>query len=247
MSRPLIVLPPLACPVDQLWDVLLDLGELDIPWSLIGGQMVLLHGLEHGHSPPQISQDGDVIGDVRASPTALRHLVQELVARGFELEGISADGRAHRYIRPAEPLPVKVDVLAPEGVGPRADLRTSPPGRTVQVPAGTQALARTELVEVRHGSRQGQVPRPSLLAAIVGKSAACKLPGDPARHLRDLAFLYALIENPFAMRDEMTAKDLSRVRAAAPMLGGLEGLPWTQLERELRTRGFDALEILLGR
>jgi len=242
-----ITLPPLPAPVDQLWDVLLDLSELDIPWSLIGGQMVLLHGLEHGLTPPQISQDGDIIGDVRANPGALRGLVRELVAYGFVLEGMSTDGRAHRYVRTAQPRPVVIDLLAPEGVGPRVDLTTSPPGRTIEVPAGTQALTRTQIVDVRHGSRTGRVPRPSLLAAVVGKAAACRLPGDPARHVRDLAFLCALVEDPFAMRQEMTSKDLSRVRAAAPMLSDRDAQPWRQLETEFRSRGADALDILLGR
>ncbi len=239
-------LPPFAAPLDQLWDVLLDLGELEIPWSLIGGQMVLLHGLERGHVPPQISQDGDLIGDVRANPGALRALVDAVESRGFELEGISTDGRAHRYVRSADPRPVTIDVLAPEGVGRRVDLRTSPPGRTIQVPAGTQALARTEFVAIRHGQRRGQVPRPSLLGALVGKAAACKLPGDTERHERDLAFLCALVEDPVGMRTEMTAKDLARVRAGAKTLGGPHGRPWLQLPTDLRTRGQDALEFLIG-
>ena len=63
MSRPTITLPPLAHPVDELWHVLLDLAEtLRAPWTLVGGQMVLLHALEHGQVPPQISQDGDSTG-----------------------------------------------------------------------------------------------------------------------------------------------------------------------------------------
>lgn len=36
-----IELPILPAPVDELWHTLLDLGErLDVPWALIGGQMV---------------------------------------------------------------------------------------------------------------------------------------------------------------------------------------------------------------
>jgi hypothetical protein len=48
-----VELPPLVAPVDQLWHVLLDLGgELTVPWTLVGGQMVLLHTLERGQVPP---------------------------------------------------------------------------------------------------------------------------------------------------------------------------------------------------
>jgi hypothetical protein len=58
----MIVLPPLASPVNQLWHVLLDLSEaLAVPWTLVGGQMVLLHALAYGQVPPEPSQDGDVV------------------------------------------------------------------------------------------------------------------------------------------------------------------------------------------
>ncbi len=71
MTAPTVELPPLASPIDELWHVLLDLGEeLTVGWALIGGQMVLLHTLEHGRVPPQISQDGDVVADVRTRPSA---------------------------------------------------------------------------------------------------------------------------------------------------------------------------------
>jgi hypothetical protein len=68
----MIVLPPLPRPVDQLWHVLLDLADsLTVPWTLAGGQMVLLHALEHGQAPLEPSQDGDVIADIRADHKAL--------------------------------------------------------------------------------------------------------------------------------------------------------------------------------
>lgn len=102
-----IELPTLPAPVDELWHTLLDLGEsLDVPWALIGGQMVLLHALEHGQVPPQVSQDGDVIADVRAVPGALTRVVASIENLGFSLQSISADGLAHRYIRAAKPRPV---------------------------------------------------------------------------------------------------------------------------------------------
>jgi hypothetical protein len=216
VSEP-IVLPPLGDPVDELWDVLLDLGErLTLPWALIGGQMVLLHAIEHGTVPPQVSQDGDVLANIRAAPDGLARVVAELEALGFTLAGFAPDGIAHRYIRPSRhpERPVMIDVLAPEGVGGRANLTTTPPGRTVQVPGGTQALARTEQVTVKTATRVGTVPRPTLLAAVVGKAVACDLPGDPSRHLRDLALLCALVDDPFATAAELDRTDRRRLRCA---------------------------------
>ncbi|MEQ6900774.1 hypothetical protein [Nocardioides sp. YIM 152588] len=241
----MVELPALPPPVDQLWHTLLDLGdELDVPWALIGGQMVLLHAIENGQVPPQISQDGDVIADVRAAPHALTRVVAGLEALGLELQTISADGLAHRYIRAAEPRPVVIDVLAPEGLGERADLTTTPPGRTIEVPGGTQALRRTELVTVVHEGRRGTIPRPSLLAAIVGKAAATALPG-PERHYRDLALLCALAPDPFELAEQMTRKDQQRLRLASSLLD--DGHPaWLLVPAPIRSAGQIAYGVLHG-
>src|SRR5690348_715907 len=104
-----VVLPPLAPPVDQLWHILLDLNEmLSVGWTIVGGQMVLLHALEHGQVPPQISQDGDLIADIRADPRAISSVVKALHEFGFVLAGIAADGVAHRFERAASPKPVVI-------------------------------------------------------------------------------------------------------------------------------------------
>lgn len=106
MSRPALTLPPLASPVDILWHILLDLSEqLRTPWAVVGGQMVLLHALEHRQVPPQISQDGDVVADVRAAPNAISAIVNALQRAGFAVAGMSPDGLAHRYQRTAVPHP----------------------------------------------------------------------------------------------------------------------------------------------
>ncbi|UMG92276.1 hypothetical protein [Nocardioides sp. TF02-7] len=85
-----------------------------------------------------------------------------------------------------------------KGWGERADLTTTPPGRTIEVPGGTQALSRAEGITVVHAGRRGTIPRPILLAAIVGKAAATALPG-PERHYRDRALLCALVPDPFEL------------------------------------------------
>ena len=241
-----LVLPTLGDPVDEPWEVFLDLAErLKVDWTIVGGQMVLLHALEHGTVPPTVSQDGDVIADVRATRKALRKVAAVLEAMGFELAGMANDGTAHRYRKPGRGggRPVTIDVLAPDGVGARADLTTTPPGHGTQAPAGTQALSRTERIRIQAGGRVGEVPRPSLLGAIVGKAAACGIPGDPSRHYRDLALLCSLVDDPFALTDELTSKDRRNLKLATA-LDEPTHTAWLHVPEDLRTDGRNAWGIL---
>lgn len=259
-EAPLVRLPPLPPPVDELWHVLLDLGDsLEVPWTLVGGQMVILHALEHGVAPVRPTQDGDVVADVRTDRSALRLVVETLVATGFDLAGITPDGIGHRYTRPiaeadasersAAPTPtpplVVIDVLAPEGLGPRADLTTTPPGRTIAMPAGRQALTRTRWVGIEHEGRTGRLPCPDLLGALVAKGAACGLGGDISRHLDDVAVLCGLVDDPFGLAEELTPKDRKRLRMAA-RLGDHDHRSWLLLPRELAARGQVTYDVLAG-
>ena len=149
-----------------------------------------------------------------------------------------------RYIRPADSRPVVIDLLAPDGLGERADLTTTPPGRTIEVTGGTQALGRTELITVAHEGRTGRSPRPTLLAAIVGKAAATTLSG-PARHYRDLALLCALVVDPFALVDQMTRKDRQRLRLASRLLDNAHPA-WLLLPAAIRSRGRITYGVLHG-
>lgn len=207
------------------------------------GRWVLLHALEQGQVPPQVSQDGDVVADLRASPGAIAAAVAALEAAQFEVDGMSPDGLAHRYVRPATPTPVKVDVLAPDGLGPRADLTTTSPGRTLEMAGGTQALERTELVDVVHEGRRGAVPRPSLLAALVGKGAACALPGDSSRHVRDLAMLCTVVPDPFTLREQLRKKDRQRLLSGAALLDTAH-VAWQLVSRDIREQGQETYVIL---
>jgi hypothetical protein len=240
-----VTLPPLPSPIDELWHVLLDLGRvLHVPWTIVGGQMVLLHALEQGQVPPQVSQDGDVVADIRTDPGGIRQVVEALEAMDFSLENFSGEDLAHRYVRTSGRAgEVKIDILAPEGLGSRADLTTTRPGRTVQMPGGSQALARTERVQVRHEGRAESVPRPSLLGAIVAKAAACGLPGESARHLRDLALLSAVVPDPFALKAELVAKDRQRLRQASA-LDAPDHPAWLLVPESIRANGRVAFDIL---
>lgn len=142
---------PLKIPCDdhltaELWDGLIEIGgEMPREWTLIGAQMVLLHGLEHGRTPPRRSTDLDVIVDVRALSKQPRRFVEGLQRLGYELEAISADNVGHRFVRGR----VKIDVLLPDGIGDRASRQVVPGVRSVEVPGGTQALERSLPIEIR--------------------------------------------------------------------------------------------------
>jgi hypothetical protein len=240
-----LVLPPLATPVREVWHALLDLAEVpDLDWTVIGGQMVLLHGLEHQQQPPVISQDGDVVGNLRTDKSALRRIVEALQRLEFTLDA-SPQGVAHRYVRAASPRDIVIDVLAQDNLGQRANLTTTPPGRTLEAPGTSQALERTERVLIEHEGRQAQVPRPSLLGAIIGKAAACKLP-DNARHHQDLAFLCTLVADPYALAEHLSAADRRKVRAVRA-LQDQDHAAWRLIGDEgRRTDGWTTFTELLG-
>ncbi|MFD5766947.1 hypothetical protein ACFWIN_14145 [Streptomyces sp. NPDC127049] len=219
-------------PLVELWTVLLDLSE-QVPsaWSLIGGQMVLLHGLEHGRIPPAASADLDVLADVQSDQRSLRRLVGALGRLGFAPAGMSPQGNLlHRYHRGEEPGRLVVDLLAPDNLGPRVDLTTTPPGHTLEVPGGRQAAQRTQEVSVQLGPRTGRIRRPSLLGAIVAKAAAVSIKtAPPDRHYRDLAFLLSLPANPLELKDQLEKNDRKKL-ALAQALHDPHHVAWRQLQ-----------------
>lgn len=228
LDRPPVELPPLAGALAVVWDALAALSTAaeNLPWTLVGGQMVLLHGLECGQTPHRVSTDIDTAVDVRADRGALKRLTSLLGDLDFEPAGISPDGRAHRFTRPIRPAShavidvlidaeqpdtgddLVIDVLVPEGLSDRTNIRTV--GTATAFPAAgvTQALARTELVPVTIGDSAFWIPRPNLLGALVAKAAAADTDNqDVERHHRDVVFLAGLIEDPIAMRTDVGRKD----------------------------------------
>jgi hypothetical protein len=237
----MIELPDFAGHADDLWNALLDLGALvSSDWVLVGGQMVLLHAIEHGAAWPRVSMDLDVIVNARVR-TAVRGFVSEIEGLGFVLDGMSPEMLAHRYRRDA----AAIDVLAPEGLGERSDLTTTPPGHTLQVPGGTQALQRAERVAYSYKGRVGVIPRPSLLGAIIGKACAVDVDDVPANQEIDLALLLSLVVDPFELRDQLGGKDHKRLAARRSMTEATHRV-WRQFDQTDGHRARTALRILLG-
>jgi hypothetical protein len=240
LDREPIQLPTLPGHDNGLWLALIELSELrHADWTLVGGQMVLLHAIEHGVPPPRVSTDLDVLVNARVVTGGVRAFVAAIEERDFVLAGASPQGIAHRYRRGG----VSIDVLAPEGLGSRTDVTTTPPGRTIQVPGGTQALARTQLVPVAIGDRRGLVPRPSLLGAIVVKALAVDVDDVPDAQRRDLALLLSLVDDPIAVADQLTRKDRRRLAARSEMHNADERA-WESLPRDAADRGRAAYRLL---
>lgn len=127
---------------------------------------------------------------------------------------VTPDGRGHRFVRGE----ILIDVLAADNLGDRVDLTTIPPARTIEVPGGSQALRRTELVDVSLAKQVGRLARPSMLGAILLKARAVDVDPDPERHLADLALLLSLADDPFELVEELTRKEQRYVGARQALL-----------------------------
>lgn len=172
----MIDLPPIGPHGAEMWEALLDIAvAVSGGWTLVGGQMVLLHALEHGQQAPRVSQDLDLVVDVRVRPAILPVVVKVLEGLGFAPD-ISANEVANRFTRER----VSVDVLSPDGAGIRADLGTAGRAATVSIPRGTFALSRSHPVDVASGGREARIPRPDLAGAILLKAGQGRgrLPGS---------------------------------------------------------------------
>lgn len=198
-----VQLPTEPPEIAALWGALLDLAEANpVPWVLIGAQMVALHAWSAESEMPRLSRDGDLLVNVREEPAGTRLLAEYLVERGFELGDPMRQGVNHGHEFKSQD--VSLDILAPDNLGTRANLRTLGQARTVRVPGGTQALQRAGAIEVRLGDRAGAIPVPSLLGAILLKAEAIAVDDVPQAQKVDLAVLLSLVTDRDALAAQLT-------------------------------------------
>lgn len=155
--------------------------------------MVYLHCAERDTAPVRETNDVDAMLNAKDFPHILMQFTTALKKVGFtSAPGASMEGHHHRWLNDG----AMVDVLIPRGLGDRtAQRKGADGGTTIQSPGGTQALMRSEPVDVFVAGRKARIYRPSILGAIVGKSAAYGITQDPKRerHLRDLAMLLSVL------------------------------------------------------
>lgn len=112
-----------------------------------------------------------------------------------------------------------MDVLAPDNIGARVELRTVPPDTTLQIAGGTQALARARVVEVDGGDGPFRIRIPTLAGAIAIKGRAATAARDGReKHERDLARLLALVPDVVSLRAELTVRERGSLRTHRALL-----------------------------
>lgn len=239
----MIVLPADGDDEVALWHTLFDLAERTGNWTLIGARMVQLHAAASARSVLRTSLDGDVLADARTKPNAVRRVAEILLADDFRLEEPSYMGVGHTFVKGN----VEIDLLAPEHLGPQSkEARTTVPGaHTVEVPGGRQALARTRLVAVRIGKREGSVPLPDLLGSILVKARAVDVDDVPDNQRGDLALLLSLVVDPDALVTELRGQERQWIGRRREM-DEPNATAWRGLHRDDAARGLAALRQLAG-
>lgn len=196
----------------KLWAALGELAAwLPGEWVLIGGLMVQLHALEHGVRDVRPTRDIDILGQARPQG-ALSSIDAALRGEGFELIGPGLDGHAHRYERDG----LTVNVLAPDGIQPPPNLGTGM--KAIGVPGGSQALSRAETVTVTVEGGSFELPRPTLLGAVLIKARSLMVHSDPETQREDLLRLLALIEDPRQTAADLRKTERKWLRDAEPRL-----------------------------
>lgn len=102
-----VVIIPRSGAEAALWRTTAEIAVLirELPWVVVGGQMVMMLELEHGRPSGRATRDLDAIVDVRAVADGTRIAARRLLEAEF---AISAE-HPHRFVRGQD----SVDLLAP--------------------------------------------------------------------------------------------------------------------------------------
>ncbi len=216
MSDP-VALPAMTEAQAASWNAMMDLyAKVPEHWTLVGGQLVHLHCAERSSYSTRPTTDADAVVNIRADQRMLARFTAALDELGFT-PATSAAGHQHRWLKGL----AQVDVLIPEGVGERAEKLHGVGGApTVSSPGTTQALTRTEAVEVIVEGRTGTILRPNLVGALVGKAAArVELGGGKAasRHCVDFVVLASLLAARDLRESPLGRKDRQRLTRMIPL------------------------------
>jgi hypothetical protein len=215
---PTISVDPPTPEAARLWEKALELATLfgtEEGWSLVGGLMVQLHAYERRRGS-RLTADIDLLGDSRQRPAMTKRMAEALVERGGTMATppIGDEKLGYRFEVDGE----VVEILGSDGV--RRDPKTVGNYTTFQVPGGSQALARTEIVEVSlAGASPVSLRRPSLLGAILIKARVVARRRDKFESDRqDLILLLGFVADPRAMAAELRRSERRWLLAVESLL-----------------------------
>lgn len=230
-----ITLDPADRVSRSVWqEALALLDELEGGWTLVGGLMVQLHAARYGVAGARVTVDIDVLADSRERPSATERIARKLVDLGFEItERLVEPAVAFRFEREG----TVVDLLAPEKTGARNPPKTIGNFHAVQIPGGTQALARTETVLVEIDGHVSKVCCPTLLGAILLKARAIRS-AQREQDREDLVVLLSCVEDPAELRSELRGRERQWLWKAAETLA---------IDRADLSDRFDAGQLALAR
>ncbi len=160
--------------------------------------------------------DIDILADSRRRPSSTERIGATLTELGFEV----AEQTRLRHPETAfrfERAGTIVDSIAPEKTGRRKPPKTVGNSQTIEVPGGTQALARTEALLVRLDDAESTVRTPTLLGAILLKARAIRS-SHRDQDRDDLVVLFACIEDPIALREDLKSTERGWLRSAEEAL-----------------------------
>jgi len=156
----------------------------------------------------------DILVDLRLVPKGLRSMTRLVEGMGFRLKGVSPEGIGHRFERDG----LVIDLLAPDGMGERADIGTVGSAKAFTVRGGSWALPHVVSISVRLNGESGHLPVPDLPRAILLKAAARDSLFKRDKDLEDLAFLLGLIEDAELLRNEYTRNELACMKRRTELL-----------------------------
>jgi hypothetical protein len=221
-------------------------------WTLVGGLMTQLHGINAGIGVVRPTNDVDIVLHVETTRGVAGATARALESLGYELAP-PIDPRtttAHRFRRDDAAVdlvtsaPDVVDVLVADHASPRVVEKLR--GRTmVAIDGGTQALRRTvNAVLTITGDRRTTLSVPNPFGALILKAAAYETDSrNPERHLQDAAVLLCCIEDPYAERERFAGSDRSRLETLRRALPDA-AREWRALSAEQRVNGKAALRLL---
>jgi hypothetical protein len=209
--------PPNA-EAKRLWKSALELAQdfgIDERWALVGGLMVQLHAIERDRTA-RLTADIDFLGDSRQRPAMTVRMAEAVKERGGEMAmpPVSNENLGYRF----EVNGSIIEILGSDGV--RRDPKTLGRYTTFQVPGGTQALVRSEVILVSlDGAEPVPIRRPNLLGAILIKARVVKKQRDKFESDRqDLIRLLGFVEDPRALAGELKGKERKWLRNVEELL-----------------------------